>query len=155
MAFQGFINLSQGFNGVINDLFNYDPRYKMELLFVCVFPFSGKTKIIIFCEDGVKRLRRFYKKYKKLNIKEKLHVLNYIILLYDEEWCVSTSFKKSSLNKETIWLINQRTDFFFEGDDLEELYQMQKQIRDLQMEMTYRIQTKGNIYIYIFLEEKK
>lgn len=149
MAYQGFIAISQGFDGVVNDIYNYDPKYKMELLFLCIFPLCGKTKIVLFCEDGSIRLRRFYKYYKKQDLKTKLYIINYLILLYDEEWCVDSSFDKNILNNETKWLINQRTDALFESDNLEELINEEKDIRDREVAKTHKIQTSGNIYNFL------
>lgn len=107
LAYQGFITMVWGFDRLINNTFNYDDDYKIQQLGVCVFPFETGTKILLFCEEGSNRLRDFYKKYRKLSLEEKLYVINFIILLYEEDWVVEADFDEKELNKETLLLINK------------------------------------------------
>ena len=106
IAYQGFITLVWGFDKLVNNIFNYDDSYQMQQLGVCVFPFNTETKILLFCEEGSTRLRDFYKKYRKLSLSEKLYVINYMILLYEEDWAIGANFDAKKLNKETLLLIN-------------------------------------------------
>ena len=149
LAFQGFVALSRGFSKQINDLHNYDPSYKIELLYICVFPFKDGTKVLLFCEDGFKRLRDFYKEYRKLDLQSKLYLINYILLLYDEEWCVSGDFDKTKLNKETLSLINQTTDINVEGNNLVELQEEYQKLRKMLLDEVFELKTSGDVYNFL------
>ena len=149
-AYQGFVALINGFDEkIINDTFNYDERYKIQRLGIVVFPFKNSTKIIVFCKDGDTRLRLFYKTYKKLSLQEKLYVINYMLLLYEEEWCVPASFDIKLLNKETMDVIMQTQDAeylttnpFVSGEKIHEM--IVNSIQD-----KYVLHTKGNIYNFL------
>lgn len=149
IAYQGGIALSEGFDGRVNELDNYDPRYKIEQLYLCVFPHNQKTKILVFCEDGATRLRCFYKKYKKLDLDSKLYVLNYLLLLYDEEWCVSGDFDKQRLNEETMKLIGLTTDISVEGNNINEYFEQGASIISEKKKELFKIQTSGDIYNFL------
>lgn len=149
LAYQGFIALTKGFGKIINDVHNYNPSYKMELLYLCVFPFKEGTKVVLFCDDGCTRLRDFYKTYKKLDLDSKLYLLNYILLLYDEEWCVSGDFDKSKLNKETLELINQSTDVHVESDSLVEIEKYYESLKRTLIDSVFELKTSGNVYNFL------
>ncbi|MBQ7617167.1 hypothetical protein IJS64_04300 [bacterium] len=106
LAYQGFVTLTYGFDGLINNIYNYNEWYHIRQLGLCVFPHSKGTKIILFCEEGATKLKYFYKTFRNLPLKKKLYVINYILLLYEEEWAIDYDFNKR-LNKETKLLINQ------------------------------------------------
>lgn len=149
LAFQGFVALTKGFDGLINNIYNFDPRYRIEELGICVFPYKGKTKIVLFCLDSCTRMKLFYKKYRMLNLDEKLYVINYIILLYTEEWVVPASFNEKQLNKETLLLINQTTDVYGMMSSLlmteEEIHKEELK----QLDLKFSLQTSGNIYNFL------
>lgn len=96
IAYQGAVNLWLDFNGeVINDIYNINPKYKMQLLHICVFPMKSSTFILLYIENGSTRYRKFYKYLRKLNDIQKLNVISYIILLYSEDYFFNEDLLKS------------------------------------------------------------
>lgn len=92
IAYQGIVALSVGLNGqAINDVYNYNPKYCVSDLHICVFPLKDKTAIMLFIENGDKRYRKFYKEFNKLPLEEQLGIINYILFLYTEDYFVSKS----------------------------------------------------------------
>ena len=150
IAYQGFITLVYGFDGLINDIYKYDETYKIQQLGLCIFPHHVGTKIILFCEDGSTRLKHFYKTFRRLSIEEKMYVINYILLLYEEEWAVDGSFKEK-LNKETLQLINQRDTIVQETNNLSSIVENENLV-DL-VRPIFELKTNGDIYN--FLSDKR
>lgn len=149
LSYQGAIAISEGFDGTVNELFNYDPNYKIEPLYLCIFPFNGRTKILVFCEEGSTRLKRFYKTYRKLDLESKLYVLNYLLMMYEEEWCLPGDFDKTKLNRETLELIGLTTTFNVDADNEIELKADGEKILKSKQEEMFRIETNGNIYNFL------
>jgi len=145
LAYQGFVTISYGFDGVVNNIYNYNLVNKIQQLGICIFPNSKGTKILLFCEEGSTKLKSFYRTYKTLSLEQKLYVLNYILLLYEEEWVISGEFDKK-LNKETLILINQRVDTIQEMDKPLTIDDnlLIEAIRDV-----YELKTEGNIFNFL------
>lgn len=92
LAFQGMVVLPVGLHGEkINDIFNYNPKYDLSDLHICIFPLKTQTAIIMFVEDGDHRYRRFYKEFNTLPLEEQLGIINYTILLLSEDIAFSKS----------------------------------------------------------------
>ena len=92
IAYQGVVALSMGLDGeMINDVYNYNPKYCVSDLHICVFPLKNKTAILLFIEDGDKRYRKFYKKFNATPLEEQLGIINYILFLYTEDYFLSKS----------------------------------------------------------------
>jgi hypothetical protein len=92
IAYQGIVALSMGLNGqMINDVYNYNPKYCVSDLHICVFPLENQTAIMLFIEDGDKRYRKFYKEFNTLSLEEQLGIINYILFLYTEDYFLSKS----------------------------------------------------------------
>lgn len=87
LAFQGQINLICDQEGrVINDIFNFSPSYRIEPLYVCVFPLESGTRVFAFSRnDGFARYARFYRWLKSLSRRKCLDVLLKLIIAYTEE----------------------------------------------------------------------
>ena len=155
-AYQGFTALINGFDSqIINDVYNYDFNYKIQRLGIAVFPYKNTTKIVLFCKEGDSRLRLFYKQYKKLPLEKKLYVINYLILLYEEEWCVSASFNQTKLNQETLNIIKQTQNTLFNTDnpfisedDIDKA--IRRKIVD---EKLFVLKTEGNIFNFLKKEQ--
>lgn len=75
--------------GIINNIFNMDPEYRLADLHLCVFPLKTQTAIIMFIAQGEKRYRNFYKQFRKHNENEKLGIINYLVFLYCEDYFLS------------------------------------------------------------------
>ncbi|MDE7348081.1 MAG: hypothetical protein K2N53_00280 [Clostridia bacterium] len=95
IAYQGQLTLYVDFDGkVINDLYYYSPKYKTKDLHVGIFPLEHKTVIILFVDNNETRYRSFYKKFRKLTEEDKLSVINYMILLYSEDYFLTEDIKQ-------------------------------------------------------------
>ena len=149
ISYQGFVTLVYGLDGLINNIYDYDSLTKMQNLGICIIPHSKGTKILLYCEDGLTRMKLFYKPYKKLDLNQKLYLINYILLLYEEDWVVDASFNKK-LNKETMTLINQHDTVLQESDCINELYAPINVLAEVSG--VFELKTSGNIYN--FLERK-
>lgn len=146
LAYQGFITPIYGFDGLINNIYDYNLNNKIYQLGLCVFPHKNGTKIILFCEEGATKLKFFYRKYRMLALEQKLYVINYMLLLFEEDWVINGSFK-AKLNIDTLLLINQRdvvcqaTNNPFELLDNLSLVESTKD--------TFSLKTEGNIYNFL------
>lgn len=156
IAFQGICNLVSGFNGeLINDIYNSNPNYKLQGLHIAVFPLTDeRTKILLFIKNGSKRLRPFYKNYRKLDLKEKLYVINYIVLSYSEDWVSSPSSSKILASddnvKETIKTGAFLTVQFGYGSNAE---LKEKALKTAKSKLT--LQTFGELYNFLENHENK
>jgi len=122
IAYQGQITLYLDFDGnIINDIYCYNPKYKTKELHVCIFPLENKTAIILFVNNNETRYRSFYKKFKKLSEEEKLSVINYIVLLYAEDYFLTEDIKQVIDNdKTTTKIIGQTSMLSLTTDDLDD-----------------------------------
>lgn len=153
MAFQGPIALQCDFDGsAINDTHNYNPNYKIQTLNVCVFPHDKGTKIILFCKHNSNRLRKFYKKFKKLDLDKKLYCINYMILLESEEWFVKWNFDEKLINQETRDLIST-VDEIEIGTTYEENFSANREeyIKEASeiVREKFKLKTEGNIFNFL------
>ncbi len=96
LAFQGAINLAIDFDGrIVNDIYNYNPKYKMQYMHLCVFPMKDCTKVLLFFHDQENsRYNTFKKQFKKLKEEEKLNVISYLIFLYSEDYFFNEDLTK-------------------------------------------------------------
>lgn len=87
VAFQGQLNLVCDYEGrVINDIFNFSPSYRIEPLYVCVFPLGSGTRVFVFSRsDGFARYARFYRWLNSLSRRKCLDILLKLIIAYTEE----------------------------------------------------------------------
>lgn len=120
IAYQGQLTLYVDFDGnVINDLYCYNPKYKTKDLHVCIFPLEDKTVIMLFVDNKETRYRSFYKRFRKLTEEDKLSVINYIILLYSEDYFLTEDIKQVIENDEsTSKIIGQTSMVSLTEDDL-------------------------------------
>lgn len=150
IAFQGTLNLVSGFNGeLINDIYNYNQKYKLLDLQVVIFPLENKTKIVLFKEDGVDKLKYFYKEYKKLTLNERLYVINYILLLYTEDYAIDPEFlEKNNINEETYNLI-KTTSISMSAEGLIMTKEEYKKKAIKLVCDTHKLEKSGNIFNFL------
>ena len=120
IAYQGQVTLYVDFDGnIINDLYCLDAKYKTKDLHVCIFPLENKTVIMLFVDNNETRYRSFYKRFRKLSEEDKLSVINYIILLYTEDYFLTEEIKQVIENDEsTSKIIGQTSMLSLTEDDL-------------------------------------
>lgn len=100
IAFQGAVALLNDLEGKpINLIHNLDASYAIESLYLSILPLKGKSVIIMFIKNGVKRYARFFKQIKKLTQVEQLSIINYIIFAYCEDYFISPKISKDCLEK--------------------------------------------------------
>lgn len=118
IAFQGSIALIVDIDGnIVNNVFNYNPKYEIQELHICVFPYNGKTKISLFIIDGNRRYSSFYKRFRKLSVKDKIYVINQIILKYSDDYVVTPSLRKIIRDdKSTMDKISMTSDTYLYSD---------------------------------------
>ncbi|WP_142108420.1 hypothetical protein [Cytobacillus solani] len=87
MAFQSNVALMIDIEGgIINDIYNDSPDYRIKAIHICVFPLENSSVIMMFIDSkDNKRYRAFYKQFRKLSVKDKLAAINYIIFNYSED----------------------------------------------------------------------
>jgi hypothetical protein len=147
--------LVSGFEGeLINDIYNLDIKYNIQGLHIAIFPLSDdKTKILLFMKDGHTRLRPFYKNYRKLSLNDKLCVINYILLLYSEDWVCSPSaidiLSSDEKLKEVIKTVSNSTIQF--GDDFEKK-QFERKVREAAL-MKFKLKIDGELYNFLAVHE--
>lgn len=143
MIFQGKIALTTGFdNEIINEIYSNDKKYKIQYLNFAVFNIDGKANIIMFIEDGDRRYSKFYKKYRKLSLKEKLKVINFIILRDSDEWLLSTKVDPLLLNNKNVIEVIKTTN---EVKPILGLSKDEQKVRDDILKTAIKIFTLSNI----------
>lgn len=87
IAFQGALTLVCDLEDIcINNIYNTDPKYKTKSINIMVIPLKEKSVVLLFVEKGNKRYASFFKSFNKLSDYEKLNVINYIIVVYSEDY---------------------------------------------------------------------
>ena len=103
LAYQGKLVLRVDLEGhIINNTFNTDKRDFMESINIAIFPVSGKTVVMMFIDKSYSKYSRFIKQFRKLEEKEKLEIINYIVFRYDEEYYINESVYEKIKNDENL-----------------------------------------------------
>lgn len=99
LAFQGLVTLITDLNdAIINNIYNYDPKYILKSLHIAVFPLETKSIILLFVQKNNKRYRSFFKEFNKLNLNDQLAIINFLIFAYSEDYFLSPQLSKSILD---------------------------------------------------------
>lgn len=94
-AYQGMITPIVDLEGnIINEYFNKDVKYKIQSIFINVFPFENSSLIICFIKTEDKRLKQFYKQFHKLDEEDQLSLINYMILAFAKNVIFSPKIDK-------------------------------------------------------------
>lgn len=119
IAYQGVIAMALDLDGnVINDLYNSDPSYRLELCHVCVFPLKDSSRILLFTDKNNRRYSRFRSQIHKLSQRDKLYAITKILFLYTEDMLFSGYLdieKLSNSELERIARINPSAKLGFNG----------------------------------------
>lgn len=103
IAFQYQVALINDLEGnIINDVYNNDPKYKIQPLNICVFPLKDKSIVMLFIDKNDRRYRPFYKQFRNETLEAKLAIINYIIFRYSEDVYISKSVDKHVLNDKRL-----------------------------------------------------
>ena len=99
IAMQGPILVHRDMDGeVVNDVKDCKPGVKMQQLHVGIFPLKSSTVILAFYHKADRNYSKFKKKFSRLNFKEKLQYLNYLVFKYCEHYALSPKISEGILN---------------------------------------------------------
>ena len=103
IAFQGEITLHFDLLGnIINDVYNKSKEYSMQTLHISIFPLESSSIIMLFIDKQSRRYRRFYRQFKKLELSQKLRIINLIIFSYAEDVFMNKSVHNVFLSDENL-----------------------------------------------------
>ncbi|MFZ2768006.1 MAG: hypothetical protein WA068_01975 [Lactococcus raffinolactis] len=91
IAFQDRITLINDLdNQMVNDMYNFNPKYHTKDLHICVFPLENSTVIMMFVhKKDQSRYSKFYREFKRRSDKDKLQIINFIIVSHSENFFLS------------------------------------------------------------------
>ena len=93
IACQSIINLVSDLNGnLINDIYDLNPDHKMEELHICILPYNNKTKVLLFTDASNTKYDKLKKQLGNHNT-DWQYIINYMVLLYCEDWAISSDVK--------------------------------------------------------------
>ena len=112
IGFQGHIALVGDLNGgMINDIYNYSSKNRIESINLAVFPLKENTVVMMFVSKEYKKYKFFIHQFKRLNEEEKLRLISYIICNYSEDFFISPKTKIDILvNKDIKTITKNVTD---------------------------------------------
>ena len=103
LAFQGQVTLQFDLEGnLVNDIYYKSEKYKIQPLHLCVFPQQSSSIIIMFFDSKDKRYRLFNKQFQKLEEKDKLSVINYIIFSLSEDFYLSKNIDDTIISENKL-----------------------------------------------------
>ena len=98
IAVQLAIPVSKGLSGeIINDFKN-----TMHLLHLCIFPLENKSLILLFCHSANDYYDKFEKDLSNKNFEGQLEVINYMLLLFSEDYFCNVDILKKVQNNEAL-----------------------------------------------------
>ncbi|EOA2489888.1 hypothetical protein ACOCGS_003115 [Vibrio cholerae] len=107
IAFQHKIAMAVDLEGnVVNNLYNHDPKYKIQHLHLVVFPLEETSVVMMFIDRKDTRYHQFIRQFNRLSTEHKLALSNYIIFLYSEDFFLSTSIDERILRDDTLKLVS-------------------------------------------------
>lgn len=114
VAFQGNIALITDLeDGLINNVYNENPKYKIKSINVCVFPLKETSVILIFAKSKDKIYRNFRKQLDRLTLEEQLAAINYMIFSYTEDVFISKALNEKVLLDEALIAATRKTSEVF------------------------------------------
>lgn len=110
MAFQHQVALAVDLEGgVVNNLYNYDFKYKIQMVHIVVFPLEDSSIVLMFTDKNDKRYRQFIRQLNRLPSEEKLEVVNYIIFLYSEDFFLSKKVSEDVMSDKILKKLSGKT----------------------------------------------
>ena len=99
-AFQCHINLVTDFaRNLINNLYDFSRDNSLQDIHICIFPYKGKSFIIVFTKSIYKKYVNFINKFNEFNLEDRLAIINYIVFLYSEDYYYSPYLPKDIMSK--------------------------------------------------------
>ncbi len=100
----------------IYDTDNKKIKYQRGI-YVCVFPMSSFTVLLVFRENNNKDYNRFFSDFNGMTLDQKLKVLNYIVFSYGENYMISPSVPKETIDK--LKIAAEKNDFILSNSNLD------------------------------------
>lgn len=112
IAYQHQIALAVDLDGgVVNNLYNHDHSYKMQLAHIAIFPLEDSSVVMMFIDSKDRRYRQFIKQFNSLPSEDKLEVINYIVFLYSEDFYLSKDIKEDVMHNEALKKVSGMTGY--------------------------------------------
>lgn len=123
IAMQGPISVHRDIDGeIVNNVNDYDHNIKIQSLHVGIFPLKSSTVILAFYHKDDRNYVKFHKKFNRMNLREKLQYLIYLIFKYCEHYAISPNISKNILNNKILsQLVLEHNDYpqhFMLSDEL-------------------------------------
>ena len=99
---QGNSCIWYGFNGEQLTYPLVDSSKKIKDLHICIFPFSSKSIILVFCKKEFDKYFKFFEKLKFHNNEEQLSIINYLCFAYFEDIFLNHTQCNSIDNNQTL-----------------------------------------------------
>lgn len=117
IAFQDGIVLNYDLEGkMINDTYNKNASYKVQSVYICVFPLKCETVVFMFTDVKDTRYNRFFKQFNRLDETKQLQIINYIIFAYSENVFMSDRIPKNIRNDSNLLNIGQLANMYMSYD---------------------------------------
>ena len=99
---QGNSCIWYGFNGEQLTYPLVDSSKKIKDLHICIFPFSNKSIILIFCKKEFDKYFKFFEKLKSHNNEEQLSIINYLCFAYFEDIFLNNTQSNNINNNQAL-----------------------------------------------------
>ena len=108
IAFQQMISLVSDFQGeIINNVYNPNPRYRIEPIHVCVFPSKESTVVLIFRAEKANRYRSFERQLRSLDDNSQLLAILKLIFAYSEDVIISKHLSEDTIHNDALSALAQ------------------------------------------------
>lgn len=103
VAFQQQISPISDFEGgLINNVYNSNPAYRVEPLYVAILPSRGKTVVLVFRNKEAKRYRAFEKQMRAASEREQLQAILKMLFAYSDDVLLSKRIPNEFLNNKAL-----------------------------------------------------
>lgn len=111
IASQTMIALNCDLKGVeINNKYDYSENNSIEYIHIAVFPLKKQTRVLFFYHRRNRKYKKFRNQFNCLVEKEKLGLINYLVLAYSENYYYSPLIKDGIENNEKLSKLTQEVD---------------------------------------------
>ena len=106
---------------------------KIKDLHVCIFPFSNKSIILIFCKKDFDKYFRFFEKLKSHNNEKQLSIINYLCFAYFEDIFLNNTQSGNINNNQALKEVSmaQSTALTFYNGNVSKKMMLKEQIKQL------------------------
>ena len=96
---------------LIFDMLDISFSNKLDFLYLAILPIEGKTRILLFVENShLGRNLSFINQFKALDLKDKIHAIFIMLILYSEQFYINPKLKDIILRDKTLCKIYKKSD---------------------------------------------